>query len=618
MAPVAQPVSTVTVRYFGPTGGNAAWYYWVQALFPGGYAGLSPYGLVTQSQPSLNRDMFNVVSWDEVVGAIGYKVWRTPTATAPTTGPYMLAVVGGAGTTVTDNGINWQISTDTVEVGIDVSGNANISGSYLVNGSPITGGSGQVSSVFGRTGVVVAVTGDYSAAQITNAVDTSTPGGYSNPAWITSLDAGKLTGTPPAAVIGSVQTPWLQNINGGNFQLSNVSKIGVGTTSPNATLTVNGNVGISTTATFAKVQIVTLNDTTPSTVGAWNNRHFVVGPDGNAGGVGISYNSTSGYGVIQAIQPNVAWQNLVLQSGGGNVGIGTSSPQSSLHLGPITGADTFETIEAASGRAAYIKYNRAGYVFLAGSGMDATNSWGIYDGQASAWRFLIASSGNVGIATTSPTYKLDLSGGSVATSQLHISYDGTDKGGYLSTDSSFNFSASSGIALSGGSWTVKTANWGLTQVLGNAFAVYLGAAYALGTATLPTPTIYASGTSVGINNTSPTYNLHLVNDSAAKPTTNTWTIPSDIRLKKNVRPFTDGLQTLRRIEPIRYAYNGMSGTPANQEGVGIDAGKHAQLLPDCVGQKDGIYNFNSHALTFMLINAIRELVDRIEKLEKGK
>lgn len=51
-----------------------------------------------------------------------------------------------------------------------------------------------VSSVFGRAGVVVAVAGDYTAAQVTNAV--SVIGSYADPGWLTSLAWAKLTGVP--------------------------------------------------------------------------------------------------------------------------------------------------------------------------------------------------------------------------------------------------------------------------------------------------------------------------------------------------------------------------------------------------------------------------------------
>ena len=53
---------------------------------------------------------------------------------------------------------------------------------------------GGVTSVFTRTGAVVAAAGDYTAAQVTNAV--STLGAYADPAWITALAWAKITGAP--------------------------------------------------------------------------------------------------------------------------------------------------------------------------------------------------------------------------------------------------------------------------------------------------------------------------------------------------------------------------------------------------------------------------------------
>jgi hypothetical protein len=73
-----------------------------------------------------------------------------------------------------------------------------------------SGGANAVSSVFARTGTIVAAVGDYSAAQITNAV--STLGSYADPAWITGLAWSKITGVPTVrvghtwALVGDVTT----------------------------------------------------------------------------------------------------------------------------------------------------------------------------------------------------------------------------------------------------------------------------------------------------------------------------------------------------------------------------------------------------------------------------
>src|SRR5262245_21977057 len=51
-----------------------------------------------------------------------------------------------------------------------------------------------VASVFGRNGAVVAANGDYTAAQVTNAVDKTQF--YADPSWITSLDWAKIANEP--------------------------------------------------------------------------------------------------------------------------------------------------------------------------------------------------------------------------------------------------------------------------------------------------------------------------------------------------------------------------------------------------------------------------------------
>ena len=51
-----------------------------------------------------------------------------------------------------------------------------------------------VSTVFGRTGAITAQSGDYAAAQVTNAVDATQE--YSDPAWISTLSWSKLTSVP--------------------------------------------------------------------------------------------------------------------------------------------------------------------------------------------------------------------------------------------------------------------------------------------------------------------------------------------------------------------------------------------------------------------------------------
>jgi hypothetical protein len=101
-------------------------------------------------------------------------------------------------------GVVFQVDTDgNIGMGhppnyaLDVTGSINCSGQFLINGIAIGG----VGSIFGRTGTVIAQTGDYTAAQVTNAVDTTQV--YNNPTWIGSIDWSKIS-NPPGTGVTSV------------------------------------------------------------------------------------------------------------------------------------------------------------------------------------------------------------------------------------------------------------------------------------------------------------------------------------------------------------------------------------------------------------------------------
>lgn len=80
--------------------------------------------------------------------------------------------------------------------------------------------------------------------------------------------------------------------------------------------------------------------------------------------------------------------------------------------------------------------------------------------------------------------------------------------------------------------------------------------------------------------TGPTHDLQLATDDAYKTTTSTWAIPSDERLKKEITTFTDGLALVRQIKTYNYKYNGIGGTPSNNEvQVGILAQEMQAIAP---------------------------------------
>ena len=129
---------------------------------------------------------------------------------------------------------------------------------------------------------------------------------------------------------------------------------------------------------------------------------------------------------------------------------------------------------------------------------------------------------------------------------------------------------------------------------------------------------------LGIGLTTISYQLQLSTDSAAKPTTSLWTIASDKRIKENINPYKKGLQELLKINPITYDYNGLGGFKKGKGGVGIIAQEIIDILPDSVSsikaklnetdkEETDILNFNGHELTYVLINAIKEINEKLVK-----
>jgi hypothetical protein len=124
----------------------------------------------------------------------------------------------------------------------------------------------------------------------------------------------------------------------------------------------------------------------------------------------------------------------------------------------------------------------------------------------------------------------------------------------------------------------------------------------------------------------PTTALQVVGGAFKNTGSGSWLIPSDTRLKEDVRELEAGLAQLRRVRPVRFRYNGRAGTPAGQEGVGVLGQEIEKIFPEMIrrvsGGLDGepdtedLRIYDGSALTFVLVNAVKELAGKVEQLER--
>jgi hypothetical protein len=119
--------------------------------------------------------------------------------------------------------------------------------------------------------------------------------------------------------------------------------------------------------------------------------------------------------------------------------------------------------------------------------------------------------------------------------------------------------------------------------------------------------------------------LQVAGEAFKSTGTGNWTIPSDARLKEDIRDLEVGLQQLRCVRPVRFRFNGKAGTPAGREGVGIIGQEMEKIFPEMVQRvphhrADGLDSndllvYNDSALIYVLVNAVKELANKVEKLE---
>jgi len=118
---------------------------------------------------------------------------------------------------------------------------------------------------------------------------------------------------------------------------------------------------------------------------------------------------------------------------------------------------------------------------------------------------------------------------------------------------------------------------------------------------------------VGIGTSAPMFQLHLSANSAAKPTSNAWTVSSDARLKKNIQPITHALDDLLALHGVTYQWR----DPASQGNMagtytGLIAQDVERVFPEWISEDDkGYKTLTVIGFEGIVVEAMRQL--RAEK-----
>ncbi|GLR18183.1 tail fiber domain-containing protein [Portibacter lacus] len=239
------------------------------------------------------------------------------------------------------------------------------------------------------------------------------------------------------------------------------------------------------------------------------------------------------------------------------------------------------------------------------------NAFSIGNGNSSLFgannAFVIKKDGKTGINRNSPEYALD------------ISLNDTGKGIRIGN---YDFSRGNGtfLVLEGYNQAIRFQNqgeWGFSLNYSpddNVFTILDEYDHVM----------TVDNGKIGFGNYAPERLLHLGSDSAMKPGTSTWEVPSDGRLKRDIKPFNQGLKSIQQINPVWFTYTGAAGIPEGTT-VGTVAQDLEKVAPFMVSEWDHVdehkrsttyKSVNYHSLSFMLVNAVKEQQEQIEQLMK--
>ncbi len=279
----------------------------------------------------------------------------------------------------------------------------------------------------------------------------------------------------------------------------------------------------------------------------------------------------------------------------GNVGIGTPTANAALQLGNTTAARKIVLYDAANNDNEFsgfglendkVRYQIAStagnHVFFAGVNNTTSNEL-----------MRIQGNGNVGIGTANPAKKTEIIGAASATPVTLVI---GNRGGF--GPAAMEFVSDYGLG----------SQWRPGYIRSNDVGGFTGAVE-----------VYTNGTGAG--------NLYgnvkglEVRNGVTYTATGTVSSFSDERIKNNVKPFTNGLDIINKINPVSFYYNQQSPFQTDKMQVGILAQELEKVAPYMVDKNvtqdfNDLRSVNNQAYIFLLINAVKEQSKKMEQQQK--